>query len=216
MFVEGVSLIVLGGPATEPLHAASGIDYKALAAYLCEGVTWSRLREIATLDPAAGGLRLFSDSSQQCKDLFGKSLSTICASRPDTDLAFLKVLEGKEHLLHKLAVKDLEQRSLSADTRSAILNLGDLKSCVCKRILQEILERCMFLLYYNQKHPTVASSTSWDDLLQKAVSEILDLDITPKVLDRFSSNEEALGRWRQDQGHGWPSLCSKWWEKRTW
>ena len=51
----------------------------------------------------------------------------------------------------------------------------------------------MFLLYYNQKHPTVASSTSWDELLQKAVSEILDLDITPKVLKRFSSNEEALG-----------------------
>jgi hypothetical protein len=168
--------------------AASGLDYKALAAYLCEGVTWSRLREIATLDPAAGGLRLFSDSSQQCKDLFGKSPSAICASRPDTDLAFLKLLEGKEHLLHRLAVKDLEQRSLSADTRSAILNLGDLK-----RILQEILERCMFLLYYNQKHPTVASSTSWDELLQKAVSEILDLEITPKVLDSFSSNEEALG-----------------------
>jgi hypothetical protein len=95
--------------------------------------------------------------------------------------------------LHKLAVKDLEQRSLSADTRSAILNLGDLRSRICRRILQEILERCMFLLYYNQKHPTIASSTSWDELLQKAVSEILDLDITPKVLNRFSSNEEALG-----------------------
>ena len=34
----------------------------------------------------------------------------------------------------------------------------------------------MFLLYYNHQHPTVASSTSWDELLQEAVSEILNLD----------------------------------------
>ena len=52
---------------------ASGLDYKALAAYLCEGVTWSRLREIATKGLAEGGLALFRDGSQQCKDLFGTS-----------------------------------------------------------------------------------------------------------------------------------------------
>ena len=39
----------------------SGLDYKALAAYLCEGVTWGRLREIATKDPALGGLGLFME-----------------------------------------------------------------------------------------------------------------------------------------------------------
>ena len=42
----------------------SGLNYKALAAYLCEGVTWSRLREIATKDPAHGGIGLFKDTSQ--------------------------------------------------------------------------------------------------------------------------------------------------------
>ena len=88
---------------------SSGLDYKALAAYLCKGVTWSRLREIATKDPRDGGLGLFKDSSQQCKNLFGKSPSAIIVTRPDSDLRFLKLLEGKEHLLHRLAVKDLEQ-----------------------------------------------------------------------------------------------------------
>ena len=34
----------------------SGLDYKALAAYLCEGVAWARLREIATKEPAHGGI----------------------------------------------------------------------------------------------------------------------------------------------------------------
>ena len=51
----------------------SGLHYTALAAYLCEGVTWTGLREIATKYPVHGGLGLFRDTSQQCKDLFGNS-----------------------------------------------------------------------------------------------------------------------------------------------
>ena len=141
---------------------------------------------------------LFPDGSQQCKDLFGRSPSAICDSRPDTDLSFLKLLADKEHILHQLAVKDLEQRSLSTATRDAILNLGDVKHRIHRRILQEILEKCMFLLHYNQKHPHVASSTSWDELLQRAVCEILSLDITPEVLTRFASSENALHEMQED------------------
>ena len=65
-------------------------------------------------------------------------------TRPETDLKFLKLLAGKEHLFHQLAVRDLEQRSLGAETRAAVLNLGDVKSRIARRILQEILEKCMF------------------------------------------------------------------------
>ena len=125
----------------------SGLDYKALAAYFVEGITWSRLRELATRDPADGGLGLFRDGSQRCKDIFGRSPSAIIDTRPETDLNFLKLLAGKEHILHMLATRDLEERKLSADTRAAILNLGDLKNRIRRRILQEILERAMFLLH---------------------------------------------------------------------
>jgi len=90
----------------------SGLDYRALAAYLSEGITWNRLRELATRDPGDGGLGLFKDGSQACKDDFSRSPSAICDSRPETDLNFLKLLEGEEHLLHRMATKDLEQRSL--------------------------------------------------------------------------------------------------------
>ena len=48
------------------------------------------------------------------------------------------------------------------------------------------------MLYHNQKHPTIASSTSWDEFLQKGASEILNLDITPKVLERFRLDPEVL------------------------
>ena len=56
---------------------ASGLCYKALAAYLVEGTTWKRLRDLATRSVPQGGLGLFTDSSQQCKDVFGKSPSAI-------------------------------------------------------------------------------------------------------------------------------------------
>ena len=49
-------------------------------------------------------------------------------NRPATDLEFLKFLEGKEHHLHTLATKDLEQQTLKAETREAILELGNIKT----------------------------------------------------------------------------------------
>ena len=154
---------------------ASDLDYKALAAYLVDGITWSRLREIAVQPSGFGGLQLFRDGSAQCKNLFGCSPSAIILTRPDTDLQFLKLLSGKEHLLHQLASKDLEQRSLGKDTRAAIESLGDLQQRCYRRILAEILERCMFLLYWTAKHSNVATNTSWDDLLHRASTIILDL-----------------------------------------
>ena len=136
-------------------------------------------------DPAHGGIGIFRDTSQQCKDLFGKSPSAIIATKPDTYLKFHKLMEGDEHLLNKLAVRDLEQRSLGAETRAAILNLGDIKNRICRKVLQYILEKCMFCLYFNEQHPSVATSTAWDDLMQRAVVDILNLELTPLILRRF-------------------------------
>ena len=39
----------------------SALGYRALAPYLSEGITWHRLRELATTDPGDGGLGLFKD-----------------------------------------------------------------------------------------------------------------------------------------------------------
>ena len=40
---------------------ASELDYKALCSYFGEGITWTRLRELAVRDPRDGGLGLFTD-----------------------------------------------------------------------------------------------------------------------------------------------------------
>ena len=105
---------------------ASALRYRKLAAYLVEGITWQRLRELATRSVRDGGLNLFKDGSQACKAFFGKSPGAIVDGRPETDLQLLRLLEGKEHNLHKLATKDLEQRDLEAGARAAILSLASI------------------------------------------------------------------------------------------
>ena len=65
----------------------------------------------------------------------------------------------------------------------------------------------MFLLYYNQKHPNVATSTTWEDLLQKAVSEILDLALKPVVLERFGWDEQGLQELLLDRPRTWVHLA---------
>ena len=172
--------------------SASGLSYKNLAAYLVEGITWNRFREIATRAPADGGLSLCRDGSQRCKDLFGTAPQAIISTRPDTDLKFLQFLRGKEHDLYNLATKDLTQRDLGPTTREAVVHLGDIGLRLRRAILAEILHRSLFLLHWNGKHRQVAQSSSWDELMEKAVLIIQDLSLTTEVLERLQFSEETL------------------------
>ena len=47
----------------------AGLDYKTLAAHFSEGITWSRLRQIAVTPKAQGGLGELRDGSKRLKDL---------------------------------------------------------------------------------------------------------------------------------------------------
>ena len=154
---------------------ASKLDYKHLATYLCEGIAWSRLRDIGTLSPEQGGLGLFRDGSPARKRIFGNSPSGIVDNRPDTDLQCLQFLSGKEHILYNLMAKDLEQRDLSADTKASIINLGSVNLRIRRRILSELLYKCMFLYFYKTKHICVASDTTWDKAMANAIENIVDL-----------------------------------------
>ena len=174
---------------------ASALQYKALAAYLVEGITWKRLQELATQAPADGGLGLFAMMSQEYQRVFSTAPCSIIENRPETDLNLLRFLSDKEHILHLLAQRDLEQRSLNQDVRDAVLLLGDIGARVQRRILQEILERCMYLHYWTNKHKSVVSETSWDELLGFAVKLILDLQITPRVLEHFNMTQADLDAW---------------------
>ena len=73
----------------------------------------------------------------------------------------------------------------------------------------------MFLLYVKQQHPSVATSTTWDDLMQKAMAEILNLELTPLILQRFGWTEKALQALGDNQNIACTLLCFKWWVRNT-
>ena len=59
-------------------------------------------------------------------------------------------------MLHRLAVKGLEQRTkLGPETIAAVANLGDLRQRNRRAILCELLKRSFFLYYWNSKHNLV-------------------------------------------------------------
>ena len=160
---------------------ADCLSYKAICSYLNDGITWTRLRQIATVPKDLGGLQLFTDGGPRCKQVFGNRPRTIIDGRPLTDLQFLKFLGKNELTLHKLATHDLTQRALGTETTEALLHLGDVKQRIRRRILQELLERSMFLHWFVANHPRVANVISCDDLMNQAVQHLLDLEISQQV-----------------------------------
>ena len=139
-----------------------------------------------------GGLELFEEGPRQSKDLFNTSPSAIIENRPETDLAFLKFLQGKENVIHQLATKDLEQRELKEETRAAVLSLGNIAHRIRRAVLAEIIDRCMFLKYWSDKHVFVAESTTWDALVLRCIRIIGDLSITEETLKTFSTSVAEL------------------------
>ena len=88
-------------------------DVKTLCSYMSDGVTWSRLQALATTPVLEGGLGLFQEMSREHKAIFGRAPGGIVEGRPESVLHFLTFLRGKEHVLHLVCARDLEQRRLA-------------------------------------------------------------------------------------------------------
>ena len=68
----------------------------------------------------------------------------------------------------------------------AVRNLGDIKQRIFREILCEVLHRCFFLYYWSGKHSKVAPTVSWPDLVNRASGIILDLALSPEVLQHMA------------------------------
>ena len=106
------------------------------------------------------------------------------SNRPETDAAFLQILCGREHILHRLAVTDLRQRRLGQEATQAIASLGDITLRIRRGILFEALQRATFLYNWSCAHPHVASVTSWDDLVQQVTAHLQDSEVTAVARER--------------------------------
>ena len=148
---------------------------------------------IATQAPEEGGRGLFTDGSRKCKEIVSASPSAIIKNRPETDHTFLEFLKGKEHTLHLIAERDLQQRpSLGPEANKAALSLGDIGLRIFRTVLCEVIHRCLFLHYWASKHARVAEVGSWDELLEEAKKHIFDQSLTTEVLQRFKLKPEGL------------------------
>ena len=164
----------------------SELNYRGIIAYLREGITWARLRDIAIKPQGDGGLALMRDGSPECKRVFGTGPGPTLEGRPETDLNALRALFGREHALHLCARRDLTQRTtLETSKVDAVNALGHIERRLFRAILMEILERCMFLARWNSKHTHVAEELPWDALVKKAVDAILDRSVAPLTLERL-------------------------------
>ena len=152
-----------GGRPTRPAIKTSGLDCRGIATYLVEGVTWARLKLIATRETRLGASLFFKEGSHQYRQVFGTAPAAMMSRRPHTDAALLQLLCGREHILHRLAVTDLRQRRLGQEATQAIASLGDITLRIRRGTLFEVLQRAMFLYNWSCAHPHVASVTSWDD-----------------------------------------------------
>ena len=186
---------------------ASALDYRALAAYLVDGITWNRLKAIATTTRAEGGLGICTEGSRAYKNLFHTAPSAIIETRPDSDLKLLKFLNGKEHILFDLASRDLTQRTaLSEKTKKAVENLGDIDKRIHRAVLAELLERCFFLLYWNGKHNHLARETSCEELFDKGSALVLDTDVSGEAVTRLGSTPEEVAA-MDPRPKTWVELC---------
>ena len=158
---------------------ASRVEYKSLASYLCDGVTWTTLQAIAVKPPDAGGLALFPEGSQAFADAFSAKPSPIVDGRPETDLAFLQFLQGREEVLRRTAARDMEQRSLRGEAVAAAADLGSPALRISRRILCEVLHRCLLLKRISDKHRWVAATArTWDEMVARCTLAITTLEIT--------------------------------------
>ena len=66
---------------------------------------------------------------------------------------------------------------MGAETIAAILNLGDIKNRMCRNCPARYLGEVYVIVVFNRKHPSVANSTTWDAMMQRAVVDVRKLEL---------------------------------------
>ena len=80
-----------------------GKDINSCNVYLRDGVTWSRLKLIASQAPAVGGLGLMTYGSTQYHQFFSSAPPAMIDERPECTALFLKWLLPRQRQLGLLA-----------------------------------------------------------------------------------------------------------------
>ena len=100
-------------------------EVQCIAAYLSDGITWSRIRGLVTRSRADGGLGLMEPLGREAQDFFQESCGAVVDGRPESVYNILRFLGSRELVLRQAVGQDLERRNLGQDARSAFETRSD-------------------------------------------------------------------------------------------
>ena len=161
--------------------------------YLLDGITWSRLQQIATMPLAAGGLNLFQASSLAFKSVFSPSPPKMMEDRPECTAMFLEWLLPKQQTLATLINKDLSQRDLiKKSSKIAQRSLNSRQESILRYIDYVLLKKSLFLFYYIKDKLRIAEHTTFGALIERAMNIITSASIDDRILSLLRVTRERL------------------------
>ncbi len=181
----------------------------AISAYLHESGTWNRMKSLAVLDAASGGLALFAEGSHAFHQFFSPAPPRNIGERPDTTAALLSWLNGRSRTLAQLVRADSLSRTLKGKqnimAKDTLLNPRD---TVLRRVAYVSVKQSMYMYYFIEGHENVAASASFQALLDKAKDIMTSTTLTDRVLEYLGHTrvevEAALGN---NPRHHWVNVA---------
>jgi hypothetical protein len=168
-------------------------QYKKVCNYLTEGMTWQRLKDIATLPDDAGGLDLMQPGTREFSAIFSKAPETILENRPETDYIFLSWLASRAEVLAKCAKVDVAQRKQEGPiAKIAMKAMADPMLRLQWCVMSELLRRGLYMFRFAQAHQFVVVQAGFPLLLDKATKLIVDLQVDADMIDEWHWDIEPL------------------------
>ena len=164
---------------------------KAIGAYLSEGVTWTRLRALATT-PLPDGLGLMAPFSREAADMFSKGCGTVLEGRPESVYNILVFLGPREGTLSRLVERDVAERGLGDTATKAAAALVSVEGRARRMIAREILRRCLYLHWRTSKYPRFLTTTTLERLVEKWARHLTSTSIDNHVLEALGLDATAV------------------------
>ena len=160
-------------------------EVQSIAAYLSDGITWSRLRGLLTRGVADGGLGLLHPLANESPDFFKESCGAIVDGRPESVYNILRFLGPRELKLRQVVGRDLEERNLSEDVQHARDALESPQGRARRIVACEVLRRCLWMHWNNMKHPFILGQSSFKRLAEKWAGMITATEVDDRVLEHL-------------------------------
>ena len=161
--------------------------YRAAMAYLHEGGTWKRLQDIAVTPVDEGGANLMDEFSEMYARTFRPAPPRSVETRLEqTDHEFLTWLStgDREAVLIQCMRVDVEQRGIKG-SREALAFFSDPFDRARRVIVMELLRRSLYLHRFANEHEHIASSTTPEDMMERAIHVIMTNQPSDEFLDHF-------------------------------